>query len=643
MVELTDIEKNELITQITREHDEGLNYVRPKRDQYRQRVVRWNKQRKGTDKININMIANSIDTMIATSYTDWLTVNFAPKDGRIWQEKADNLNYMAEFDNSEDDYQQLYYQKEQDRYFFGVSIRFRYWRDDTRKVPLFAVINPLSWIPDPTPSQTGRFDGKNYRYHGFDMTSTLMDLAADKSYDKEALDKLVAWLFGTETKLDWNTYAKAYNYTMPTNIEWLKNNFPVEIYHHFTYFNKKKYYVTTTADISAILRIVELKAVLKEEKLDNSLITYPIILNYRKPRRNDPFGESVCDRLDDKQIAKTILFNLNIIKAKKEALGWDFIWNSRLIKNKNDILKPTAQWRNIFVDTQESLNNVWVEIPRSQIKTDTFSMMNAIDNEAKFDVNLDSQQSGVLATRDVTATESQIAQANSNIIWLLNNKVNSWWDKSFRFERWKGYQENFSSADKKNLTINSNFEYKALTIWKDDFFTSQIPFIIIGTKWEIEWQNAKQIVFWDKYLSLFLQDPAIPEVSKNICKRMLLRCNGKTPNEINIIIPLTQNERKAYQYLGMVNADIMPENLFNNPAESYPTFWTYLQKADNNKTKELVLQWLQEAMIATPPPVPQTWEAFAETANSQNNVVMSQAVQNKWTPPNRWDITQWNN
>jgi hypothetical protein len=35
-------------------------------------------------------------------------------------DKADNLNYMAEFDNNEQDYQQLYYQKEQDRYFFGV-------------------------------------------------------------------------------------------------------------------------------------------------------------------------------------------------------------------------------------------------------------------------------------------------------------------------------------------------------------------------------------------------------------------------------------------------------------------------------------------------------------------------------------------
>ena len=92
-----------------------------------------------------------------------------------------------------------------------------------------------------------------------------------------------------------------------------------------------------------VIRILEIEPVLEEEKKDYNQITFPIILNYWKPRRNDPFGESVCDRLDDKQIAKTILFNLNIIKAKKEALGGDYIWNSRLIKNKNDILRPTVQ------------------------------------------------------------------------------------------------------------------------------------------------------------------------------------------------------------------------------------------------------------------------------------------------------------
>lgn len=61
---------------------------------------------------------------------------------------------MAEFDNNESDYQQLYYQTQQDRYFFGVAIRYRSGWDDTRKIPLFQSVNPLCWIPDPLPSQT---------------------------------------------------------------------------------------------------------------------------------------------------------------------------------------------------------------------------------------------------------------------------------------------------------------------------------------------------------------------------------------------------------------------------------------------------------------------------------------------------------
>lgn len=107
---------------------------------------------------------------------------------------------------------------------------------------------------------------------------------------------------------------------MPSCCDELKTNFSLDIYHHFTNFNGKKYIVSLTNDRATILRIKELKPVLAEEKKNPNMIEFPITLNYWKPRRNDPFGESVCDKLDDKQIAKTILFNLNIIKAKKEAL-----------------------------------------------------------------------------------------------------------------------------------------------------------------------------------------------------------------------------------------------------------------------------------------------------------------------------------
>ncbi|OQY39779.1 MAG: hypothetical protein B6229_03060 [Spirochaetaceae bacterium 4572_7] len=69
------------------------------------------------------------------------------------------------------------------------------------------------------------------------------------------------------------------------------------------------------------MRAEPIKKVLKEEKKSDGKVRRPIILNYYEPMRNNPFGISICDRLEDKQNAKSILFNLNIIKAKKEAFG----------------------------------------------------------------------------------------------------------------------------------------------------------------------------------------------------------------------------------------------------------------------------------------------------------------------------------
>lgn len=623
---LSQEDRDKLLAQIDMEYQQWYDYVVNKRNQYRDRVIRWNKQAKDPNKININMIANAIDTLIASSYTDWLTVNFASADGWMSADKADNLNYMAEFDNNDQDYQQLYYQKEQDRYFFGVWIRYRYGWDDVKKMPKFMVINPLSWIPDPIPSQTWAFDGSWYRYHWFEFTTTIMDLIADGSYDKEQLDKIVWGYFSPDKMQDWNAYATAYNYVMPTCCDDLKTNFSLDVYHHFTNFDGKKYVVSLANDRKTLIRIKELEPVLKEEKKNPNMINFPIILNYWKPRRNDPFGESVCDKLDDKQIAKTILFNLNIIKAKKEALGWDFIWNSRLIKNKDDILKPTTNGRNIFVDTQENLQNVWMELPRSQIKADSINMITSLENEAMHDTNIDSLQQGIVSGGRTTATESQIAQANSNIIGLLNNKVNAWGDKRFWFERWKGYQENFSEIDEKNWVIVSNFETKSFTLSKDDFFTKQIPHIILSTRADLQSKNEKEQIFWDKYLGMMLNNPDTPPVSKRIAQRMCYRCNWKTPNEINVLVPLENDETVAMQFVDMINLDVVPKSLFKYPKEYLRTFWVYFQKAEKTKAKDVVLQAIRNAMVNMPLQQVQSPQ-FTEMANSSSNIAMSQAMQ----------------
>jgi hypothetical protein len=152
------------------------------------------------------------------------------------------------------------------------------------------------------------------------MQSTVNDFAGDKTYDIEELNKYVRSFFSAEMILTNQSYAQAYNYNVsayPTCVGELKQNIPLGVYHHLTHFTTAtgktvKLHATMSSDRKQFFRIKEFAPVLDEEKKDPSLIEFPIILNYWKPRRNDPFGESVCDKLEDKQTAKTILFNLPI-------------------------------------------------------------------------------------------------------------------------------------------------------------------------------------------------------------------------------------------------------------------------------------------------------------------------------------------
>ena len=72
--------------------------------------------------MNINLVSESIDIAVSVSYSDALSVRFVSRDGFLHQEQADKLQYVA--DSQEAHYQQIKYQSEWDRYYYGVSIRF---------------------------------------------------------------------------------------------------------------------------------------------------------------------------------------------------------------------------------------------------------------------------------------------------------------------------------------------------------------------------------------------------------------------------------------------------------------------------------------------------------------------------------------
>ena len=306
------------------------------------------------------------------------------------------------------------------------------------------------------------------------------------------------------------------------------------------------------------------------------------MLNYYDPQRENPLGWSLCDKLEDKQNALSILYNLNLIKAKKEALGWDFLVNSRLIKNKAELEKKTTNTRYLFVDEDaignNPIQNAMYELPQSQIKQDTFTMANALQWEANKDSKIDALQSGIMPDKTMTKAEAQQIQANANNILSLKNAIKSWFYQEMYFQRWRGYLENMKDWQKKFVLLNSDFEWSWAELKKDEFVTKQAPYIMIGAADDIMALNEQQKSYLNMLYPQIMADPKMKEVSKRIFARLVHKVNWLKPNTINSFLEYLPEERKAKEYMNMINLGHKPKSLLSNPNADFYVYWLYIQK-----------------------------------------------------------------
>lgn len=621
------MDRDSVINQIQREYALGLNYVRPARIRYRDRIMKRNPQAKnGWKIININMVWNYIDTLIASFFTNWVKCKFISRQWWIWEEEAENLNSVAEFDEREWATQQLKYQVEQDSLFFGVGILNKTGFDKDTLVNTWRCVNPLSRIPDPLPTQTWQFDGKNYRFHGFCMLTNIHDVK--DIYDKDAINRWFAKQYNMEENLNRLAYQNK-AWTWPIVVDQIEDNFALDIYTHYTIIDWRKWKFVLSADMTEIFYQEELKPVTKEEKLNPNLIPRPIMLNYYDPVRWNPFGTSICDKVEDKQNAKSILANLSLLKAKREATGGDFLVNSRLIKNKEELKKKSFDQRYLFIDENEigtqPIQNAMYELPQSQIKTDVWNMMSWLENEAKYDSKIDSLQQGLMPDKSMTKAEAQQLQANANMQLSVKNTIKQRFYRDYYFQRWRGYLENFPEGRKKWVLLNADFERAWMELSKDQFVTKQMPYILVGATEDINAMKEKDKANLISLYPIITNDPEIKPVNKAIFKRFYLRAIGLKPNTINSIFDYTPQERIAMDYLSMVNMGEEPKSLFKRTDIDFYTVRLYMQKAEDGDLKEKILQKLQGLLLElgeTP-----TMPMNNEMANSAANIMMAQQPQ----------------
>lgn len=631
---------SDLLEQIKAENQIGKDYINPKKQQILDRVQRHIKQNKTPWLMNINMISNTIDTLIAGSYIDEPQVKFVSRDMFYENEQAENLNNMAKFDSKEQDYQQIDYQVQRDRYFFGLGIKYRHWFDTTLLSPIFYAVNPVLAIYDPTPTLIGKYKASQYKYFGFYMSDSMFNLKSDPQYDKSKLSKVSRTAIDNDKEL----YKQAVAISDNTQVvcDDLLLNHKVELYHHFTIYNGSKWLITTDAEMKVIVRQVELKPVLKEEKKNPMLIPRPFAFYFYKPERWKVLGVSVPDLLEDKEQAKTILINANIIKANLEAYGGKFVVNSRIIKNKEDVLKPSTWPKYFFADmpANENLSNAMMELPTSSIKQDPLTMTSIIEREAVLDTKTDQMQMGIVPDKTMTKAEQQSVQSNANMLSSLNLKTYMRGEYDFRFLRWRTYQEYFSQSDEKFMLMQDDFEWKSVGIKKDAFMTKNNPFIIVGTKGDVEAMTEKQKAYWNATLPIIINDPDVSKMSKLFAKRFVARLNWMSANKVNEIYGLLPGERKAKDDVEyFINDNIVPKGLFQDPNEDLEILRVYYNRADNTDAKEKILAVLEQAMIKMGTQLQQP-QQMNQQANSAGNIMSSQLAQQNWQqqPVSKQDV-----
>ena len=385
-------------------------------------------------------------------------------------EYAKTWNRLLEFDYEELDEDKITYKKIEDEVDCWLYLAVDEGWDKTTESPRKRLYSPMCWIPDP------HFDlVKGFNFHWFELELTeeeLSDLYYNTEYmltDKE-LNELKEKL-----KSDYTARLMAWADWYGIGEERHTTRSPLKcysVYRHFTKFNGRWYLTEWANDRTLLVRCEEIEAVRAEEKKDPTLIPCPVVHSRFLPKKWDPYGLCVWDLAKDNQDSEESIMNLLIDKVHEETFSGITVYNSDVVDGKE--LAHRKLGKRKYVPSKWNLENRKL-IENVQTQTsgtgDGYNLKNMIDQKTTKEIWFDEQSIGVYA-RTITATQSQLLQANQNVRLSTIFKVFLRWEKRYWDVLWyRSYQKNFKMKSEKNITLNNWLGNVVYTIMGKDLNT----------------------------------------------------------------------------------------------------------------------------------------------------------------------------
>lgn len=619
-----DIDKEEFLIQIQDEIALSRSFTGQKRDLLRTNVMKYIDQTIDDEKIPMNTAYASINLDIAIEMMDTKNPIFTPR-GLGDDEIAENLTDVAQFDYKEMGMNKIAYQVALDRRMTWVGIIAKTWWDEMGTHPTIGIKDPMAWLPDPFFDNT-----TEARFHYFEELIPKECLSEEYGFSEEAEE-----MGGTMSPLlSQNQSARnrktGYNNT-PTD------KTMVSVINGYSYFDDVLYMVTLSEDGSQMLRCVEVKPVFKKEKQEYVPMTAVVNTKWYSPKRGDPFGTSMLELIGPKQSALSQLINLRLINAKFSTLGQMYLYDVNTVQNANEIARPSTNPKIIWVDGKNNpISQAVYPVPRNNILEDSFRVSQEIMEALQMETGIDSRTLWVQWDATSTLGEVKQIQENANIRFGLTTYHQELADEQFWKDIWyRSYKEFFSKTDKKFIRIASSIDWtRLLELTQSDFLTFEDPHVIIESKKKFESERARIAASLDARLAVMEANPNSHKISLNYMRRKILKLQGMTRADIQVMCPYEPDEMDARNIVKLLNENDMKAATIRDINQDHMTYLVVFQSAMDTEAKQIAIEMRKQAYIQSGQgQAKDVWGGAANTATNQ--MVNASISQNATNNPNQ--------
>lgn len=469
----------------------------------------------------------------------------------------------------------------------GVGIQTNWPFNLTTICPSIKVIDPLSWIPDPNGWPTI----ESHRWCGF----------TEVYLQKWQMEKL--WYnnidLASPRTITLNQSAEDVATNKDSQLEDDTPNREYETYPHMFMRAGKKYIAVTNADRTALHDLVYLKPITEEEKADETLVPFPVMLQYSIYVTGFPLGISLVDLLADTQSIISKMYNLYLAMAYRNTFWGDRLVRAGELEDPDSLNTPTIEGKDIPVkDSAKSLADIIFEVPREQTNGIPSEMIALLKWNGADNLGAEKTQQGTLSDSNKTLGEQEMAQKNANIQFQLEENV-MLWGLEFQMKNlwYRQYLANMKSAEEKDINLSEWVTKEFFVFKKDDFVWKEMLSLDIKGASDISQDKSNKA---EKAVILqWLIASAKSEWEKRKYYRMWAEIADFSDNQIAEMISKTGDEIGAEIKLAMINEWMEKALEIDSMDDDHQVYINYAITADPSDLKDEFIKRRYEAIKLT--------------------------------------------